>query len=458
MNLISVHNIYFLGIGGIGMSALARYFHLKGKSVAGYDLTSSPITKELEQSGIEIHYEADINKIPPYILDKINTLIVRTPAIPDDHPELVYFQENNYTIKKRAEILGLLFNNKKGVAIAGTHGKTSVTSMSAFIMSSSEQGCNAFLGGIVKNTGSNLILNETSPWMIVEADEYDRSFLQLRPDIALVTWIDADHLDIYYTTNAIQESFKQFVEQVKPGGSIILKKNITLSFNREDRKVYSYALDDPSADFHSLNIRLKQTKYSFDIHTPDGTIQNIQLQYPGLTNVENAIAAAAVTWVAGINKSIIGNALTNFKGVQRRFDIQYEGANCIYIDDYAHHPRELDAFIGSVKKLYPDKKVTGIFQPHLYSRTRDFAGEFAQSLSSLDELILLDIYPAREKPITGVSSKIIFDRVLLEKKQLCHKEKLLSLLRAKPLEVLLTMGAGDIDRFVDPIKTLIIKR
>ena len=458
MDLNSIHNMYFLGIGGIGMSSLARYFHAKGKTVAGYDLTPSPITQDLEQIGIKIHYRARIGDVPQHMLDRSNTLVILTPAVPGDHEELVYFRKNNFTIRKRAELLGMLFNARKGIAVAGTHGKTSVTSMSAFILSSSEQGCTAFLGGILKNNNSNLITNDNSPWVVAEADEYDRSFLHLHPDIALVTWIDADHLDIYSTAEAIQDSFDRFMEQVKAGGTVILKNNIKPGCDLSGKKVVTYALDDPSADFHASNIRLNQYKYVVDVDTPGETIQNIQLQYPGITNVENAVAAAAVAYTAGVDPAVIGKALADFQGVQRRFDIQYKDQDCVYIDDYAHHPRELDAIIGSVRKLFPGKKITGIFQPHLFSRTRDFAREFAQSLSSLDELILLDIYPAREIPIAGVSSKIIFDQVKIGKKQLCPKEKLLDLLRKKPVEILLTMGAGDIDRFVDPIKKLIASR
>ncbi len=458
MDLNKVQNIYFIGIGGMGMSALARYFHLTGKFVAGYDLTRSPVTQELEQSGIRIHFEAAVGNIPKRIFDKENTLIIYTPAIPDDHPEMTFFHTNAFVIKKRAEVLGMIFNDKKGIAIAGTHGKTSVTSMSAFILSSSEAGCSAFLGGIVKNLNTNLILDRKSPWIVAEADEYDRSFLQLYPDIALVTWIDADHLDIYGTKEKVWESFKQFMEQVKPDGTIILKDTADIPFEPGNKTLYTYSFNNTSANFYATNINLKQARYTFDIVTPNGIIKDVELQYPGLTNVENAVAAAAVAWTAGIDLPSIAKSLSDFAGVQRRFDIQYESPEYTYIDDYAHHPRELDAFIGSVRKLYPGKKITGIFQPHLYSRTRDFAVEFGQSLSLLDELILLDIYPAREKPIAGINSKIIYDEVKLDRKQLCRKSELLEILRWKPLEILLTMGAGDIDRLVKPLKKLVASR
>ena len=453
-----VHTIYFLGIGGIGMSALARYFHAKGKLVAGYDLTPSPLTHTLQQSGIDIHYEAAVENIPDTFFDKETTLVIRTPAVPDDHPELIYFVKKGFEIRKRAEVLGSIFNTHRGIAIAGTHGKTSVTSMTAFILSKTEKGCNAFLGGIIKNLGSNLILNENSPLIVAEADEYDHSFLQLYPDIALVTWIDADHLDIYVSKEKIKESFLQFLDQVKPGGTIILKKSIDISFKWQDKKLYTYSLDDTEADYYATNIRLEQAHYIFDIVTPDDIIKNVYLLYPGLTNVENAVAAAAAAYSSGADVSTIAESLTVFSGVERRFDIRYDSPGCTYIDDYAHHPRELDAFIGSVRKLYPGRDITGIFQPHLYSRTRDFADDFAKSLSVLDELILLDIYPAREKPIEGVSSEIIYKKVTLNRKTLCRKQELLELLRPKTLDILLTMGAGDIDRFVEPIKELIAAR
>ncbi len=458
MDLNNIHNIYLVGIGGIGMSALARYFHSKGHFVAGYDLTPSPLTHDLEQVGIGIHYEAAIGNIPKRIFDKENTWIIRTPAVPDDHPELVYFRQNGFTVKKRAEVLGMIFNRKKGIAIAGTHGKTSVSSISAYIMSLSKQGCSAFLGGILKNGNTNLILNEESPWVIAEADEYDRSFLKLHPDIALVTWIDVDHLDIYKTYKVIQESFIKFLQQVKSGGSIIIKRNIDLKFDSGNRTLYTYALNDTSADFYASHIQLDNAQYQFDIVTPTGTIKDVRLLYPGLINVENAVASAAIAFTSGVDIPIIKKSLCNFKGIQRRFDIQYESPECIYIDDYAHHPRELDAIIGSVRKLYHNKKLTGVFQPHLFSRTRDFASEFARSLSALDELILLDIYPAREQPIEGVSSKMIFEKVKLDRKHMCRRSELLELLRWKPIEILLTMGAGDIDRLVEPIKKLVASR
>lgn len=458
MNFEEKQNIYFLGIGGIGMSALAKYFHIKGKNVAGYDLTSTVLTDELQNSGIEIHFNQSITCIPEGFMDKESTIIIRTPAVPDDNEELQYFLEHDFNIMKRAEVLGNLVNSQRGIAIAGTHGKTSVSSMLTYIMHESEVGCSAFLGGILKNYCSNLVVDEDSDWIVSEADEFDRSFLHLRPEIALVTWVDSDHLDIYSSQEDIKESFECFVSQVKEGGSVIVKKGIEMKVDENKIKRYSYSIDDPTADFFASNIRMIDDKYNFTIHTPDKSIQGITLSYPGLTNVENAVAATSVAWLTGVDADTIIARMFSFEGVKRRFDLQYKSDSCIYIDDYAHHPRELDAIIGSVRKMYPTKKITGIFQPHLFSRTKDFADEFAVSLSVLDELILLDIYPAREKPIEGVSSEIIFDKVTSASKISCNKNELMNILKNKEFEILLTIGAGDIDNFVKPIKQLIESR
>jgi UDP-N-acetylmuramate--alanine ligase len=455
MKFEDIHNIYFLGIGGIGMSALARYFHILGKNIAGYDLTENPITDELQKSGIHIHFRDDISEIPDEFLDKTKTLIVITPAIPTDHKELIYFQVNGFRIMKRSEVLGILFNAKKGIAIAGTHGKTSVTSMCAYILHNSPLGCSAFLGGIIKNLSSNLIHSEKSPWIVAEADEYDRSFLHLKPTIALITWVDADHLDVYTSLEDIRRTFEKFLCQVNKGGKIILKEDIHLNYNKEKVSSYTYSLDSGKSDFYAKNLTCRDGLYTFDIVTPGSLIKNVTLRYKGLMNVENAVAAAAVAYIAGIDVSVIAEALSTFEGVQRRFDVQYEDKDTIYIDDYAHHPRELNAIIGSVRKLYPGKRITGVFQPHLYSRTRDFNDEFAESLSALDELILLDIYPAREKPIAGVSSRSILDKVTIPAKSLCNKKDLLGILKLRRPEVLITMGAGDIDRLVVDIKKLL---
>jgi UDP-N-acetylmuramate--alanine ligase len=384
-------------------------------------------------------------------------LIVHTPAVPTDHAEYVYFKENGFEIKKRAEVLGIIFNAKKGVAISGTHGKTSVTSMTSYIFHRSEIGCSAFLGGILKNINSNLIINDKSDWVVAEADEFDRSFLHLHPEIALVTWVDDDHLDIYSSHQDIVDSFEKFLAGVHKTGKIVLKKGIELKFDTNISS-YTYSLNQVDSDFYAINISEKRGKYSYDIQTPDTIIKGITLPYPGLTNVENSIGAAALAYLAGVDPKDISVALSEFNGVERRFDVQFDDGKSIYIDDYAHHPRELDAIIGSIRKLYPGKKITGIFQPHLYTRTRDFAEEFAESLSALDELILLDIYPAREKAIPGISSSIIFDKVSIPGKKLIKKHDLPDEIKNREIEILVTMGAGDIDRFVPQIKEFLTNR
>jgi len=439
------------------MSALAKYFYTLGKNIAGYDLASTSITNEMQNMGILIHFNQNISAIPEKFFNKESTLVIRTPAVPDDHKELKYFREHDYKIMKRAEVLGRIVNKKKGIAIAGTHGKTSVSSILAYIMHESEVGCTAFLGGILKNYNSNLVVGKNSSWIVSEADEFDRSFLQLRPEIALITWIDSDHLDIYSSYDEIKSSYKSFLSQVRKGGIVVLKKGIEIDFDENEVRKYTYSFDDSSADFFASDIKKTEDKYSFNIHTPGKLIRGIVFSYPGLTNIENAVAATSVAWLTGVDENTISATLGSFEGVKRRFDIQYKSDACIYIDDYAHHPRELDAFISSVRNLYPGKKITGIFQPHLYSRTRDFADEFATSLSALDKLILLDIYPAREQPISGVSSDLIYKQVDTVKLG-CKKSELIKVLENNQFEILLTMGAGDIDRFIDPIKQLIRSR
>jgi UDP-N-acetylmuramate--alanine ligase len=450
MDFAKINNVYFLGIGGIGMSALARYFHINNKVIGGYDLSSTALTSELSMQGMQIHFDDSIALIPEKFKDKSSTLIVITPAVPADHSELNYFQENNFTILKRAQVLGLIFNNKKGIAIAGTHGKTSVTTFTSFLLSESGIGCNAFLGGISKNFNSNLVLSN-SEIVVAEADEFDRSFLQLYPDLLLVTTVDSDHLDIYKDINDITNTFNTLLEQVKPGGIVILNETVKLKIPHGLKK-FTYSLDNPDTDFYASGIKVENGFYTFTLHTPDFILEDLYLEVPGKTNVENAIAALAINIVLGAKKEKLQKALPELKGVVRRFDIKYKSNSCVYIDDYAHHPRELDAVISSVREMYPNKKLTVIFQPHLFSRTRDFAIEFAESLSKADELILLDIYPAREKPLPGVTSNIVFDRVSIDKKQLCSKINLLSIVKDLNIEVLLTTGAGDIDQYVDLIK------
>ncbi|MCG8411428.1 MAG: UDP-N-acetylmuramate--L-alanine ligase [Bacteroidales bacterium] len=454
MNFKNIHNVYFIGIGGIGMSAIARFFNSIGKNVAGYDKTPKPLTDELKNEGIDIHFEDDVDKIHANFKNKENTLVVYTPAIPQNHTELRYFISNNFEIKKRSEVLGMLSNEKKCIAVAGTHGKTTITTMVSHFMKQSNVGCNAFMGGISKNYNTNFLVDNKSNYVVVEADEFDRSFLQLAPDIALVSAVDADHLDIYSDANDLKNTFKEFIGKIKTGGKLILKSDIKLALPKKDNvDIFTYSLNGDS-DFRAENIRIENGLYTFDFIAVKGRINNIKLGLPGLLNVENAIAAMALASLAGVDNNEIFKAAPQFIGIQRRFDCHIKRADFIYIDDYAHHPEELKAAISSVKELFNDKKITGIFQPHLYTRTRDFANEFAESLELLDELILLDIYPAREKPIEGVTSKIIFDKIKNTNKTICLKSELINILKSKKPQVLMTLGAGDIDEFVEPIKNI----
>ncbi len=452
MEFESIHRVYFLGIGGIGMSALARYFHSQGKVIAGYDLSSSSITESLKELDIQIHFEDNPELIPGEFLDKETTLIIFTPAIPDNHLELNYLRENGFKLTKRAAVLGQIFNNNKGIAVAGTHGKTSVTTYTSFLLQESGIGCSAFLGGISKNYNSNLVLS-SSDYVVAEADEFDRSFLQLYPDLLLITTIDADHLDIYKNLDDIRSTFLELVGQVSKGGTVILNEKAKLELpSHLKKRTYSYC--NPDTDYYGLNHVFSSEGCVFDLQTPQGVISALQLKIPGKTNVENAIAAIALSIEAGASLEALKVILPGMKGIVRRFDVQVANNDIVYIDDYAHHPRELDALITSVRSIYPEKKLTLIFQPHLFSRTRDFADEFAKSLSNVDELILLDIYPAREEPMPGITSEIIIRNVTINRKQICSKVNLLSIIKELNIEVLVTAGAGDIDKFVKPIKQM----
>jgi UDP-N-acetylmuramate--alanine ligase len=444
---------YFLGIGGIGMSALARYFNKLGKKVAGYDKIETSLTKELTEEGIEIHYEENINAIPSEILsNKSDTLVVVTPAIPKNHTEWNYFINNRYSIVKRSELLGLLTKESKTVAVAGTHGKTTTSTIIAHLIKQSGINSSAFLGGIAKNYNSNLLLSKEKGLIVVEADEYDRSFLTLYPSMAVITSMDADHLDIYGSKEYMEESYRLFAQQVNSNGIIIAKKGLNLGENIS-ATVKTYSIRE-EADYVANNIRVEDGKFVFDFVSADKKIENIIWGMPGRHNVENAIAAIAVALNIGVKEEIIKSALLSFEGVKRRFEFHIRTSKNVYIDDYAHHPEELKACIEGIRELYIDKKITGVFQPHLYSRTRDFAEGFAQSLDMLDECILLDIYPARELPIEGVSSQTIMDRMKLKNKKLLSKEALLEYINEKKPEVLVTLGAGDIDQLVEPIKKI----
>ena len=441
-------NIYFIGIGGIGMSAIARYYNRKGFKVSGYDKTPSPLTAALEAEGIEIHYEDNTDFIPK---DASETLVVYTPAIPKDMGELVYVQNNGYKVIKRSRMLGEISRGQHCMAVAGTHGKTTTSTLVSHIFMSSGEGCSAFLGGISKNYDSNLLISDNDV-VVAEADEFDRSFLQLFPELAVITSMDADHLDIYGDESHIREAFKAFASQVS--GTVIAKfgLDITSDDTKADIKTYSYG--NPEADFYSEPLE----DGHFNLHYPGGVIEDCVVGIPGWVNIENATGAAAIGLTYGLDPQKIKEALASFSGVKRRFDLQVRKPGCVYIDDYAHHPEEISAALSSIRNSYPDMKLTAVFQPHLYTRTRDFAPEFAQALSRADKLILLDIYPAREEPIPGVTSEIIFNDVTCAEKVLLKRDELMDYLAAEDVQLLVTLGAGDIDRFVGEIAQMLENR
>ena len=448
-------SLYFIGAGGIGMSALVRYFLAKGYRVAGYDRTSSPLTDALQSEGLEIVYDESVDLIPDYCRDPKTTLVVYTPAIPATHAGLVYFREHGFKVVKRAELLGLITQSSKGLCFSGTHGKTTTSSMAAHIFHESPVGCNAFLGGILRNYNSNLILSDHSPFTVIEADEYDRSFHWLHPYMAVVTATDPDHLDIYGTEEAYLESFAHFTSLIQPGGCLVIKKGIKLVPRvQEGVKVYTYSARD-GGDFHAGNIRVGNGTILFDFVAPDGVVADVELGVPVDINIENAVAAMAIARLNGVADDDMRRAMASFKGAKRRFEFWVKRDDRVMIDDYAHHPDELKASIRSVRALYPGRKLTVIFQPHLYSRTRDFAPQFAEALSMADQVILLDIYPARELPIPGVTSQLIFDRITCRDKELCLREKLLERIKECNFDILLTMGAGDIDRLLPEIASIV---
>ncbi len=457
MTEITTYNrIFFTGIGGIGMSALARYFLAAGYEVAGYDKTPSPLTGALEKEGAVIIFSDDPGDIPGKFGDvryRGDTLVIYTPAVPRDHPVFRFFAENNYEILKRAEVLGLISDNMRAVAVAGTHGKTTTSTLIAHILKRSVLDCTAFLGGISKNYNTNLLLGE-SQWVVLEADEFDRSFLHLHPSLAVVTSMDADHLDIYGDHEHLQEAFHQFMGQVRKGGKILVHNSLQVRREvNEEVDWFTYGLEG-EADYRATDLYFSEGYHHFTAHTPEGEIGEILLGLPGRVNVENAIAAIAVAHLLGVSNDSIRKSLFLFEGVRRRFDVRVRGEKYVYIDDYAHHPSELRAAITSAREMFPGKKITGIFQPHLYTRTRDFAEGFAESLSLLDRVILLPVYPAREEPIPGITSAIILDRIKKKEKELIEKEEVLDRIAGDPPEVLLTLGAGDIDRLTEPLEKL----
>lgn len=441
---MTVKNVYFIGIGGIGMSAIARYYNAKGYKVSGYDKTPSPLTHALESEGIDVHYTDDISYIPA---DVENTLVVYTPAIPKDMGELVHVQTHGYRVVKRSRMLGEIAQGQRCMAVAGTHGKTTTSTLVSHLFTASGAGCSAFLGGISKNYDSNLLIHENDV-VVAEADEFDRSFLQLYPEVAVITSMDADHLDIYGDEAHIREAFKAFASQVS--GTVIAKKGLDITATDTKARIRTYAYNDASADFYAMPLEGGH----FDLHYPGGVIRDCVVGIPGWVNIENGVAASAIALTYGIAPEKIKEALASFSGVKRRFDMQVKYDDLVYLDDYAHHPNEIAAAISSTRERYPDFRYTAIFQPHLYTRTRDFAPEFAEALSMVDRLVLLDIYPAREEPIPGVTSQIIFDEVKAPVKTLLKKEELLGWMERQQLEgkeLFMTLGAGDIDRLVGPL-------
>lgn len=458
MTLENIKNIFFIGIGGIGMSALARYFLFQGKNVGGYDKTPSILTKELEKEGANIHYNDSLASIPASFKNKEETLIIYTPAISTDHKEFQYFQSNHFQIKKRAEVLGLITQSSKGLCIAGTHGKTTTSTMLAHILHQSHIDCNAFLGGISKNYNTNLLLSSTSQYSVIEADEYDRSFHWLTPYIAVITSAEPDHLDIYGSEACYMESFEKFTSLIQPNGTLLLREGLSIKPKvQKGVKVYTYSIN--KGDYYAENILIENGEIIFDFITPNERIKEVKLGVPIAINIENSIAAMAVALLTGATQEEVKKGIESYKGVDRRFDFQIKSPNLVFLNDYAHHPAEVKQSIASIRQLYPEKKITGVFQPHLYSRTQSFYREFAKSLSLLDRVILLDIYPAREQPIMGVSSQLIYDELDSSvEKRLIKKDELLHIIEDESIEVLITLGAGDINTFVPFIKNILLKK
>ena len=439
MELKDIKSVYFVGAGGIGMSAIARYFLHIGVVVAGYDKTPSALTKELEKEGMDIHYEENVALIPAACKDASSTLVIYTPAIPQEHQELVYFHENGFTIEKRAQVLGTLTRSHKGLCVAGTHGKTTTSTMCAHIMHQSHVDCNAFLGGISKNYGTNYILSDKSDYVVIEADEFDRSFHWLRPWMSVITATDPDHLDIYGTKEAYLESFRHYTELIQPGGALIIHKNLEMKQHVQDGvKIYEYSLNE--GDFHAENIKIDNGEITFDFISPVESISNVELGQPVPINIENAVAAMAMAQLNGCTAEEIKEGIKTYEGVERRFDFKIKDDKHVFLSDYAHHPKEIYQSAKSIRELYKNRKITAIFQPHLYTRTRDFYKDFADSLSILDEVILCDIYPAREAPIPGVTSELIYKNLKPGvEKSMIHKEDVLDLVKKRDFDVLIVL-------------------
>jgi len=456
MKLKDIHSVYFIGIGGIGMSALARWFSANGYYVAGYDKTSTSLTKALESEGIAVHYSDSVALIPtPVVSDKSKSLIVYTPAVPKDHQEYNFLKNEGFETLKRSQVLGELTKDNFTIAVAGTHGKTTTSSIIAHILKSSGINCTAFVGGIMTNYNSNLIIGKAGAdnVIVVEADEFDRSFLTLHPDIAIITAVDADHLDIYGSADSLKDSFKDFIKNIKENGKLFIEERSAGKFsieNFEGVNVETYGLQNGA--IHSNGVSVHNGSFNFDYQRGVKLIKGVKLLLPGFHNAENSIAAISVALDLNVKEEAIKSAIENFKGVKRRFEYIINSANLVFIDDYAHHPEEIKALLNSVKALFPNKKITVIFQPHLFTRTRDFADQFSESLSLANEVLLLEIYPARELPIDGVSSSMLLEKITADQKLVCSKEDLIDKLLSLDLEVVLTVGAGDIDAMVLPIK------
>lgn len=454
-NLDNIRSVYFVGAGGIGMSALLRYFLGKGYNVGGYDKTPSELTERLIEEGALIHYEENVELIQDCFKDKDSTLVVYTPAIPSEHKELVFFRENGFEIEKRAQVLGFLTNKHKGLCVAGTHGKTTTSTMVAHILHQSHVDCNAFLGGISKNYGTNYILSDTSDYVVIEADEFDRSFHWLRPWATVITATDPDHLDIYGTKEAYLESFRKYTTLIQAGGALIIHKDLEMKADvQEGVTVYEYSRTE--GDFHAENIRIGNGEIFFDFVSPKGVVKDVQLGVPVSINIENGVAAMALAQLAGATDEELREGMRSFRGVDRRFDFKLKTDNIVFLSDYGHHPKEIEQSVKSIRELYADKKIAAIFQPHLYTRTRDFYQDFANALSLLDEVFLCDIYPAREEPIPGVTSQLIYDRLRPGiEKYLIHKEQILDVVKKGGFDVLISLGAGDIEIFVPEITRIL---
>lgn len=454
MELNDIKAIYFIGAGGIGMSAIARYFLHKGMTVAGYDRTPTELTSLLEKEGMDIHYEENVDLIPAVCKNPESCLVVYTPAIPVEHKELVFFKTNQFTIEKRAQVLGTITRSHKGLCFAGTHGKTTTSTMCAHIMHHSSVDCNAFLGGISKNYGTNYILSQSDN-VVIEADEFDRSFHWLRPWMTVITSTDPDHLDIYGNKDAYLESFSHYTSLIQPGGALIQHTNLEMQPRVQDGvRTYSYSLNE--GDFHAENIRIDNGEITFDFVSPIESIQKIKLGQPIPINIENGVAAMAMAQLNGCTASELRHGMETYSGVDRRFDFKIKNSHHVLLSDYAHHPKEIYQSAKSIRELYKDRKITAIFQPHLYTRTRDFYKDFADALSQLDEVILCDIYPAREQPIPGVTSQLIYDNLQERvEKSMIHKEDVLQLVRNRDFDVLVILGAGDLDNYVSDIAKII---